>query len=110
MLNIRRIYDDTLPANREAIRQVKEILRNRIEWARPQHTETIDEKRKNPFKQRFNTLLLVGEDLSNRVLGLALLMHDPELGFSLLPDTSKPLRMGFARKVLRAMLEGKYAD
>ena len=81
MIKIRRIYDDVLPVNREVISQVQEILKSRFKAVRQEEVDLIGEKLRNPFKQRFKNVLLVAENLKNKVLGFALLMHEPEIGF-----------------------------
>ncbi|NLX96256.1 MAG: histone deacetylase family protein [Rhodopirellula sp.] len=80
MFVIRRIHDDALPVNKEAILQVQEILRSRFSAVRPEDIDQLAEKLRNPFKQRFRTILFVAERQS-KVLGFALLMHEPELHF-----------------------------
>lgn len=81
MLRIRRIHDDVLPVNREALKQVKEILRARFSEAAESEIEQIGEKLRNPFKQRFRTSLIVAENLRRKVLAFAMLLHEPEIGF-----------------------------
>jgi len=81
MLKIRRIYDDILPVNREILKQVQEILRTRFKEAPEEEIAMIGEKLRNPFKQRFRTILLVAENLKHKVLGFAMLLHEPEIGF-----------------------------
>lgn len=81
MLRIRRIYDDVLPVNREILQQVKEILRSRFPDIRESEIEQISEKLRNPFKQRFRTLLFVAETLRGKVQGFAMLLHEPVIGF-----------------------------
>jgi acetoin utilization deacetylase AcuC-like enzyme/GNAT superfamily N-acetyltransferase len=81
MLRIRRIYDDVLPVNRESLRQVQEILRKRFSGVAPEEIAQIGEKLRNPFKQRFRTVLFVAESMRRRVQGFALLLHEPVIGF-----------------------------
>jgi len=81
VLKIRRIYDDALPINREIIQQVQQILRTRFGGAPEKEIAQIGEKLRNPFKQRFSTIMLVAENLRRRVLGFAMLLHEPEIGF-----------------------------
>ncbi len=83
MFNIRQIYDDVLPLNKDAIRQVQQMLHEHFAAVRPEEIELLAEKLKNPFKQRFRTVLYVTED-RRRVSGFALLMHEPEMKFSFL--------------------------
>jgi acetoin utilization deacetylase AcuC-like enzyme/GNAT superfamily N-acetyltransferase len=84
MLRIRRIYDDILPVNRETLRQVKEILRRRFGEVPEEEIEQIGEKLRNPFKQRFRSILFVAETLRNKVQGFAMLLHEPQIGFCFL--------------------------
>ena len=84
MLRIRRIYDDVLPINKEILAQVKDILRSRFSAVSEEEIESIGEKLRNPFKMQFRTILLVAENLGGRVQGFALLLHEPEIGFTFL--------------------------
>ncbi len=84
MLRIRKIYDDILPVNKDALQQVKEILRSRFSQVPEDDIEQIGEKLSNPFKQRFRGILFVAETLRNRVQGFAMVLHEPEIGFCFL--------------------------
>jgi len=84
MLRIRRIYDDLLPVNQEILRQVKEILRSRFSAVAEEDIESIGEKLRNPFKQKFRCVLFVAESMRGKVLGFAMLLHEPEIGFGYL--------------------------
>jgi acetoin utilization deacetylase AcuC-like enzyme/GNAT superfamily N-acetyltransferase len=81
MLKIRRIYDDVLPVNQDALRQVKIILRSRIGEVRSEEIEEISRKLRNPFKQRFRPILFVAENMRRKVLAFAMLLHEPQIGF-----------------------------
>ena len=81
MLKIRRIYDDVLPVNRDTLLQVQEILRTRFSEVSDQEVDLIGEKLRNPFKQQFRTILLVAENMRRRVLGFAILLHEPQIRF-----------------------------
>lgn len=81
MLRIRRIYDDVLPANKAVLQQVCEILRARFTDVDPYEIDTLGDRLRNPFKQRFRPVLFVSDTLRRRVLGFALLLHEPEIGF-----------------------------
>jgi acetoin utilization deacetylase AcuC-like enzyme/GNAT superfamily N-acetyltransferase len=84
MLRIRRIYDDFVPANRERLAQVQEILRRRFSDISETEIVMIGEKLRNPFKQRFRLVLFVAESIRRKVLGFAALLHEPEIGFAFL--------------------------
>lgn len=84
MFRIRRIYDDVIPANRQAIGEVQAILRAHFTGVRAEEIDGLPERLRNPFKQRFRTILEVAEDARGHVLGFALLLHEPQLHFSYL--------------------------
>ena len=81
MFRMRRVYDDVLPINREIIKQVQEILRTQFSGVSEDEIALIGEKLRNPLKHRFRTILLVAENLRRRVLGFAMVLHEPEIGF-----------------------------
>ncbi|MCH5373900.1 MAG: GNAT family N-acetyltransferase, partial [Planctomycetes bacterium] len=81
MFRIRRIHDDVIPANREAIKQVQEILRQHFTTVRREEIEGLAEKLRNPFKQQFRSFLLVAERQRRGVVGFGFLMHEPEMRF-----------------------------
>ena len=81
MFRIRRIYDDVLPVNKEAIPQVQEIFRQHFSAVRPEEVEGLVEKLRNPFKQQYRSVLFVAERQRMRVMGFGFLMHQPELDF-----------------------------
>lgn len=81
MFRVRRIHDDILPVNREALAQIRAIFELRFAGADPADVRTLGEKLRNPFRQRFRTILFAAED-RRRVLAFAHLLHDPEIGFA----------------------------
>jgi acetoin utilization deacetylase AcuC-like enzyme/GNAT superfamily N-acetyltransferase len=84
VFRIRQIHDDVLPADCEAIAQTQRLLRERFSGVREEDIEQLAEKLRNPFKQRFRTILYVAENSRATVVGFALLMHEPELRFAFL--------------------------
>lgn len=84
LFRIRRIYDDVLPVNQEILRQVKEILSSRFSSVSLEEINSIGEKLRNPFKQRFRSILFVAEKQKGKVLGFAMLLHEPIFGFTFL--------------------------
>jgi acetoin utilization deacetylase AcuC-like enzyme/GNAT superfamily N-acetyltransferase len=84
MFLIRRIYDDVVPTNQVAIRQVKKILVDQFPGLPAQEVDQLGERLRNPFEKRFRSVLFVAEDGKGKVLGFALLLHDPQLPFCFL--------------------------
>ncbi|MCA9774069.1 MAG: hypothetical protein KC466_16735, partial [Myxococcales bacterium] len=93
MFHIRRIYDDVLPVNKEAIEQVKAILRERFSALDEAEIEGLGEQLRNPFKKRFQTVLYVAEKRDRRVQGFAIVLYEPELRFSYLEFIATPKRL-----------------
>lgn len=81
MFRIRRIYDDVLPVDRDAVAQVQQILSTAFAGVRREEVEQLPARLGNPFLQRFTTRLFVAERPPGRVLGFALVLYDPELRF-----------------------------
>jgi acetoin utilization deacetylase AcuC-like enzyme/GNAT superfamily N-acetyltransferase len=84
MFRIRRIRDDILQVDREAIRKVQELLSAAFPEISPSEVEQIRERLRHPFRRRFLTRLLVAEDQAGRLLGCALVLWEPELRFCFL--------------------------
>ena len=81
MFRIRRIYDDTLPVDKDAIAQVQQILLEQFPLLWQEKVTELTEQLRNPLKYRFRSILLVAEGSRNRVKGFALLQHAPDLQF-----------------------------
>ncbi len=85
MFRIRRIHDDVLPSNQDAIRQAEHILAEQFSGERDdEYYRGLAERLRNPFRQRFRSVLLVAERQRGRVAGFGFLTSDPELGFAYL--------------------------
>lgn len=84
MFRIRRIHDDVLQINQDAIRQAEHILEEQFSGAHGDEYRGLAERLRNPFRQRFRSVLLVAERQRGRVAGFGFLMSDPELGFAYL--------------------------
>jgi acetoin utilization deacetylase AcuC-like enzyme/GNAT superfamily N-acetyltransferase len=84
MFRIRQVPDDATTTNREAVRQVQEILRSQFPGIDPEHITNIPDQLRNPMRYRFRAVLLVAEDAHDRVKGFALLLHDPRLSLCFL--------------------------
>jgi acetoin utilization deacetylase AcuC-like enzyme/GNAT superfamily N-acetyltransferase len=81
MFRIRRIFDDSLDVDREAIQQVRGILRSQFSQVDPKEIDQLAQQLRNPLKYRFRSILFVAEEHRGRVRGFALLMHAPDLNF-----------------------------
>ncbi len=81
MFRIRRIYDDVLPVNKSALREVRQIFADQFPDAPAEDIDPLPERLRNPFKKRFRTILYVAENARHRVQGFAIVLHEPEIGF-----------------------------
>jgi len=95
VFRIRRIYDDALALDREAIRQVQEMLRIHFPGVPEKDIEKLPQQLRNPLKYRFRSILFVADDLRGRLRGFALLLHAPDLEFGYLDYLSaEPGKVG----------------
>ncbi len=81
MIRIRRVYDDLLPIDKQAIAQVQDILRKQFPLLSEDKINKLPEKLRNPFKYRFRSILFVAEGIRRMVKGFALVQHAPDLRF-----------------------------
>ncbi|MCA8958919.1 MAG: histone deacetylase family protein [Planctomycetes bacterium] len=81
MFQIRRVYDDVLPVNQSALREVHKIFVDQFPGAPIEDVEQLGERLRNPFEKRFRTILTIAMDSRRRVTGFAIVLHDPEIGF-----------------------------
>ena len=82
MFHIRRIFDDILPRNRQALEQIQEILRSRFMGLSQANITKIPDLLRNPFKYDFRSILYVVESqATGKVRGFALLSHEPVIHF-----------------------------
>ena len=84
MFRIRKIHDNQLPVNREALGQVMQIVHDRFPEIHAADIEKIPEMLENPMKYRFRSILYVAENNRGIVKGFALLSHEPQLKFCFL--------------------------
>jgi acetoin utilization deacetylase AcuC-like enzyme/GNAT superfamily N-acetyltransferase len=85
VFSIRRVYDNTLAVDRDAITQVQNILRSQFSGLNDREITGLPGKLSDPLKHRFRSTLFVAEDIRrNQVKGFALLQHAPDLHFSFL--------------------------
>jgi acetoin utilization deacetylase AcuC-like enzyme len=81
MFRIRRVYDHTVPSNRQAVAQVQELLRVQIPEVTEEDVAKLPQQLQNPLKYRFRSILFVADDSHGNVRGFALLLHVPDLSF-----------------------------
>ena len=76
MFRIRRVWDTESQANALAVRQVKDLLSKWFPYAPARDLESLPERLERPFQNGFRTILYVAEDVSDRLRGCAILLHD----------------------------------
>ena len=81
MFRVRRIHDDVLPANQSALHEAQSILRDRFPDVPSREWDSLGERLRNPFLKRFRTILFVAENGRARIMGCAVMLHEPEIGF-----------------------------
>ena len=91
MFRIRRIYDNALAIDREAISEVQRILRLQFAELSEETVSSLAGKLADPLKYRLRTILFVANDNRGRVKGFAILNHAPDLHFCYLDFISVDL-------------------
>ena len=81
MFRIRRIYDNVLPVNKQAITEVRQIFVEHFPGAPRTDIDGLEEKFRNPFMQRFRMILYVAENSKGHVSGFAMVLMEPGLRF-----------------------------
>ena len=95
MLRIRKVADATTAVNRSAIEAAQKIMREQFPGMPDYDIVKLPEQLANPLKHRFVSRLFVAETTRDQTLGLALLLHAPDIGFSYLELVSTAAgRMG----------------
>ncbi len=88
MFRIRRVMDDSTPANRAAIKEVQSILHAQFPKMSDAEIDKLPEQLRDPMKYRFRSIILVAEDGSDRVRAFALVLYAPDLHFCYLEEIS----------------------
>ncbi len=91
MFRIRRIFDDTLTADRKVIDLVQKALRAQFSGLDEEEIFRLPGVLKNPLKYRFRSILFVAEDVKGALKGFAVLQHAPDLEFCYLDFISSGL-------------------
>jgi acetoin utilization deacetylase AcuC-like enzyme/GNAT superfamily N-acetyltransferase len=95
MLRIRKVADATAAVNRQAIEAAQKIMREQFPLIPEADIAKLPDQLGNPLKHKFVSRLFVAENERDQTLGVALLMHAPDIGFSYLEIISAaPGRMG----------------
>src|SRR3990170_7448672 len=95
MLRIRKVADATTAVNRSAIEAAQKIMREQFPLIPEADIAKLPDQLANPIKHKFVSLLFVAENERDQTLGVALLLHVPDIGFSYLEIISAaPGRMG----------------
>jgi len=81
MFVIRKVQDATTAVNRVAIAEAQRIMRAQFPGMPAAEIERLPDLLTNPLKYRFVARLFVAEGIDAKVLGVALLLHAPDLGF-----------------------------
>lgn len=91
MFRIRRIYDNALAIDQDAITEVQRILRLQFAGLPKEAGSTLLQKLADPLKYRLRTILFVASDHRGRIKGFALVNHAPDLHFCYLDFISVDL-------------------
>ena len=91
MLRIRKVADATTAVNRAAIEAAQKIMREQFSAMPDYDIAKLPEQLANPLKHCFVSRLFVAENARDQTLGLALLLHAPDIGFSYLELISTAL-------------------
>jgi acetoin utilization deacetylase AcuC-like enzyme/GNAT superfamily N-acetyltransferase len=95
MLRIRKVADATTAVNRAAIEAAQKIMREQFAAMPEADIAKLPDQLSNPLKHKFVSRLFVAENARDQTLGVALLLHAPDIGFSYLEIISTaPGRMG----------------
>jgi len=81
MFRIRSITSATLPQSQRELSEVQRILRSSFSGLRPEEIDGLPEKLSNPLSHRFQTSLLVAEDMRGNLRGFALASYAPDIKF-----------------------------
>jgi len=84
MIRIRKISNPFLESNGEAISNIKKIMASQFDAIPAYKIDLIEEQLINPLKFRYQSILLVAENIHETILGFALLKYMPDLKFCLL--------------------------
>lgn len=81
LIRIRKVEDDTAPANRQAIADTQALLKRQFQGLSEDDIAALPDQLRNPLKHRFVARLFVAENIREKLLGMALLLYAPDLRF-----------------------------
>jgi len=81
MFHIRRVPDDITPANHSVVQEAQRILREQFPGMDEADIDKLPDQLRDPYRHRFVSRLYVAEGARDRMLGVALLLHEPQLNF-----------------------------
>lgn len=81
MFRIRRIHDRTTQANRVSVQQVQDLVRDRFVDEREENILKIPRVLGDPLYRRYRSVIFVAEGKDGALIGAAILLHFPDLGF-----------------------------
>lgn len=84
MFRIRPILESSGEENKAAIAQVENLIREQFGAVKEKEVISFSEKLNDPLKYRFQTRLFVAEKGDGPILGFAVLLHVPDIGFCFL--------------------------
>ncbi|MCB1504308.1 MAG: GNAT family N-acetyltransferase [Hyphomicrobiaceae bacterium] len=81
MFLIRKVQDATTPINKAAIAEAQRIMRTQFPGMGQDDIDRLPDLLANPLKYKFVGRLFVAEGSNGKVLGMAQLLHAPDIGF-----------------------------
>lgn len=81
MFRIRRVVDPDFPAEKKAVQQVQEIIRQQFPLLSSDKVDRLPDQLNDPLTHGFRASLFIAEDRRAQVKGFALLLYAPDIRF-----------------------------
>lgn len=81
MFRIRKISNPFLQVNHQAMQKIKDIIRKQFPDLKEEKIDEVELQLKDPLTYKYQTILLVAEDVNESIRGFALLLHMSDLAF-----------------------------
>jgi acetoin utilization deacetylase AcuC-like enzyme/GNAT superfamily N-acetyltransferase len=104
VFRIRRIYDNTLPVNKNALEQIKVIIKQQFNAITENEISELYDYLTKPVKYQFRSIIFVAEDIQRTIKGFAYLMHYHDLNFCFL-DFISTAKFSIGRGIGSALYE-----